>query len=334
MNQELNYPDAADEMPDDLLLEEAADEDEHEPSLSRQKALDDALSATSEDTTSMHELLDSDAALEIRTVIPKAVGLEHLSASIQWLVDTRKWDLPFNRDTKERKVFGFNLPAFQRDNNRWSIDQKTEYIDTLWRGWPCGSIMWSTIMVSRDQKRTHPHSGLLIDGQQRMTAIYEYMTDCFPMYGLYFSQLSLSDKQSFLDTRLELYGLPPKVFSYQTMAIIYDRYNYGGTVHDETERAVKDRSALRTVKVVDGKLIVVDSEGHQHEALLPPVDEALATEFGDFEMGGMVPTVQHDEDDEDAAMEVHIGGSSAVVVQAEPKKEHGHDLPDIDLPDL
>lgn len=85
-------------------------------------------------------------------------------------------------------------PYFQRELV-WREIHKKDFIDTILKGFP-----FPLIFVSRgriDVERMQATS-MLVDGQQRLTTIVEYLADKFEVDGKKYSELSVDEKESFL----------------------------------------------------------------------------------------------------------------------------------------
>ncbi len=85
-------------------------------------------------------------------------------------------------------------PYFQRELV-WRDTHKHDFIDTILRGFP-----FPLIFVSRgriDVERMQATS-MLVDGQQRLSTIVEYLNDKFEVDGKRFSDLSIEQKEDFL----------------------------------------------------------------------------------------------------------------------------------------
>lgn len=77
---------------------------------------------------------------------------------------------------------------------------------------------------------------MLIDGQQRMSAIESYLNDEFPVFGWRWSELTDADRREWKLTII--------FANYMTtsededfLKSYYDLMNFGGTAHTESERA-------------------------------------------------------------------------------------------------
>ncbi len=123
----------------------------------------------------------------------------------------------------ERRLGPFVLPPFQRPPV-WTVAQKVRFIESIWMGLPIGSYV---VNVGGYGSR---FDDWLLDGQQRVTAILNYMADAFPVYGYVYSALPEVDHRGFefgrVFTRLET-----KIEDEAELREVYDRLAYGGTPH-------------------------------------------------------------------------------------------------------
>jgi hypothetical protein len=123
----------------------------------------------------------------------------------------------------ERYLGWFVLPPFQRPPV-WTLAQKARFIESAWMGLPLGVFVWNEAGYGSR------FGDWLLDGQQRITAVLEYMADEFPVYGYRFSELTGVDHRRWemstsfpcLRTRLE---------DEAALRDVYERLAYGGTPH-------------------------------------------------------------------------------------------------------
>lgn len=128
-----------------------------------------------------------------------------------------------------REVMGFFLPAWQR-GSVWTEKQKISFIESAWLGVNLGTYTYNTADIGS------PYDNLLIDGQQRMTALQDYVDDKFPVFGYRYSEITKADERRF--------GMTVVFSSYETQSEdeqylrdYYNLMNFGGTAHKEDERA-------------------------------------------------------------------------------------------------
>ncbi|ASV44327.1 hypothetical protein PBI_SCTP2_312 [Salicola phage SCTP-2] len=131
----------------------------------------------------------------------------------------------------KRWVCGFPLPEFQRPSV-WTLDQKVSYIETIW----CRQASGSFVIVEEKPGSGLPFQGCIIDGQQRLEALEEYVNDEFKVYGYYWSELTNIDRRSFKLTR----NIPVqsiRLYDESKLRELYNKLNFAGTPHKESEKA-------------------------------------------------------------------------------------------------
>ena len=74
-----------------------------------------------------------------------------------------------------RRVLGFRLPDWQREHV-WTEAQNIRFIESVYMGASIGSFMLNCTEAL-------DHDLILLDGQQRLTAIELYVGDAFPIPG-------------------------------------------------------------------------------------------------------------------------------------------------------
>lgn len=125
----------------------------------------------------------------------------------------------------ERQLGWFVLPPFQRPPV-WSEAQKVRFIESAWNGLPIGAFV-----LNRPDDLTSPYYNWLLDGQQRVTAVLEYMADAFPVMGYSFSELGEVDLRRW-DMSVSFPCMMTSLTDRDALFEIYDRLAYGGTPHE------------------------------------------------------------------------------------------------------
>lgn len=141
----------------------------------------------------------------------------------------------------ERQLGMFKLPRFQRPAV-WTTYQQFMFIESIWLHLPIGSYV-----VNRDDQTDlgYPCDSWLLDGQQRWTAIIDYINDKLPVFGLRFSELTVVQRRKFMNhpfPAIETRDLTP-----DKCLDIYNRLAYGGTNHSQAEREAWEER-LKVVK--------------------------------------------------------------------------------------
>jgi hypothetical protein len=128
-----------------------------------------------------------------------------------------------------RRLGWFVLPPFQRQAV-WTLEQKKRFIESVWLELPIGSYAYN--YPNEFQHRT---THWLIDGQQRVTAILEYVAGEFEVFGHRYPDLVQPEQFQFEN------HVFAAIVTHETdearLAEIYDRLAYGGTPHDPKEPA-------------------------------------------------------------------------------------------------
>jgi hypothetical protein len=89
----------------------------------------------------------------------------------------------------------YRIPKHQR-KPEWNTTQKTELIDTIFKGFPIGSIILSE-RIEEDVKYYD-----IEDGQTRLSNIQGYFMNKYPLMGTYYKDLKNGEKNRFLDYKI------------------------------------------------------------------------------------------------------------------------------------
>lgn len=125
----------------------------------------------------------------------------------------------------ERALGWFVLPPFQRPP-LWTEAQKVRFIESAWGGLPIGAFV-----VNRPNSYNSRFDNWLLDGQQRVTAVLEYVADAFPVGGYLWSELTEIDHRQW-DMGVSFPCMETKIENEAELREIYDRLAYGGTPHE------------------------------------------------------------------------------------------------------
>lgn len=139
------------------------------------------------------------------------------------------YNLGFEDDDK------YIVPEYQRELV-WTLEQKENLIKSILAGNPIGDFLFK-----KDYER-HPNGRInecavlwsVIDGQQRVNAIREFIDNKFTIDDKYFKSLKYWDARSFIE------GYQIKVISIENITLeeeinIYLQRNCGGTMHTKEE---------------------------------------------------------------------------------------------------
>lgn len=126
-------------------------------------------------------------------------------------------------------LFGMELPSFQR-KLVWTEKQNIALIESVIQHIPIGSYMvnYTNYGDSLDN--------LLIDGQQRLNALHLYFNNAFPVFGLYWNDLTVLEKRQIrMESRIT--RVETHIKDEAHLREVYNRFNFGGTAHKDSERA-------------------------------------------------------------------------------------------------
>ncbi len=138
----------------------------------------------------------------------------------------------------ERLVMIYRIPSWQR-TPVWSDEQAAHFIQSVYLGANIGSLMINS-------SESEAYDRILLDGQQRLTAIARYWNNEFSVHGdldpngepltpVFWGDLSSDDQAHFLRM-----PFPCIETAYQDEALMreaYNRHNFGGTPHRLDEKA-------------------------------------------------------------------------------------------------
>lgn len=133
-----------------------------------------------------------------------------------------------------RTLGGFILPDFQRPRV-WTLEQNVALIESIYEGFSFGSYAVVANSEVDAPNSTHYYDGILLDGQQRIAAILDYVDNKFPVFGFYYRDITLADQRRFRQTsfpRVEL-----RTTDEALMRDYYNHMNFSGVRHQDDERA-------------------------------------------------------------------------------------------------
>lgn len=78
------------------------------------------------------------------------------------------------------------VPAFQRDNNKWTPAMQTKFIENILMGYRTTIMLYELVPASRYAVYGNC---FILDGLQRITAIYEFMKGRVKPFGMTYDQL-------------------------------------------------------------------------------------------------------------------------------------------------
>ncbi len=142
----------------------------------------------------------------------------------------------------DRFVMGLPLAPWQR-GFKWSEEQSRRFITSAWAGVHLGNYV-----LTEDRMELGPNvqyqylANSVLEGQQRLRAIELYLTDelAVPDAKGVLTKWSELDRVDQLRFKRVIFGCGTvRESNEDKLREFYDLMNFGGVVHDESERAVK-----------------------------------------------------------------------------------------------
>jgi hypothetical protein len=136
----------------------------------------------------------------------------------------------------QRSLLGMVLPRWQRQEC-WTKAMKVRFIEGIFLGLGTGYYVHTQFDWDSDGRRL-PNAGLLLDGQQRFTALRDFAADKFSIFdGVTYGSLSLFDRRR----RFHRVVFPSIEMACDIeeshLREVYDRAAFGGVPHAPHERA-------------------------------------------------------------------------------------------------
>lgn len=141
-------------------------------------------------------------------------------------------------DSGAPTLFGYQVPDFQRPNDRWSREQQVRFIESMYLGANIGAFM-----VNLPATVHRELDNLLLDGLQRLTALKAYFRGEFGVVGedgVERRWPDLDDRDQAHLLRITFPMIQTRYTSREHAIEAYERHNFGGTPHTEQDRAHLD----------------------------------------------------------------------------------------------
>lgn len=142
-----------------------------------------------------------------------------------------------------RFVMGYPLPSWQRPLV-WTLDQKIRFILSVWEGVDLGSYLvndqWEFVEEAGRPPYNRELSEVLLDGQQRLTALEEYITNKIAVPDTagqlrYWRELSRIERRRFCSITFTKATITS--WDEALLRKAYDLRAFGGTAHSDEQRA-------------------------------------------------------------------------------------------------
>lgn len=135
----------------------------------------------------------------------------------------------------ERQLLGLVLPPWQRPEV-WTVEQKRRFVEGAFLGFGCGYYVTNGFEFEHDGTSA-PMSGWLLDGQQRISAIRDFLNDELEVFGgVSYSSLTQPERLRLLRTGFSCIELE-YTSNEAVLKELYDRLNFSGTPHTSEQRA-------------------------------------------------------------------------------------------------
>lgn len=136
---------------------------------------------------------------------------------------------------EDRRLLGLVLPPWQRPEV-WSVEQKRRFIEGIFLGFGCGYYVKNGMEWGANGKAL-PMAGWLLDGQQRISAIRDFLSsDLVVFEDVVFGAMPIADRRRFLNRPFACFDLD-YIENEDTLRELYDRLNFGGVPHSPDQRA-------------------------------------------------------------------------------------------------
>jgi len=159
----------------------------------------------------------------------KAFDIEHLlNCKKRAAIEPSTWST--------RSAMGLPLPDWQRPFE-WTPSQEVKFIESLYLDLYYGVYVKNSADYELHSGREKKFSDALLDGQQRITTIENYLSDKFKVFNVYWSELMKSEQRRFLKTPFPCCEV--SIWDERALKDLSDRLAFGGTAHREEYRATE-----------------------------------------------------------------------------------------------
>ncbi len=168
------------------------------------------------------------------SIPPKKKLGKHKAYDIDYLVRCHQRDEFRDCDWASRIVMGLPLPAWQRPFE-WDIVQQERFIQSLYTDRYHGVYVVNATDYVDNSGAPRKFSSALLDGQQRITTVENYLNDAFKVFGVYWSQLTKKDQRRFLKT--DFHCIEVDIWDESELRQLSDDLAFSGTAHKDEYRA-------------------------------------------------------------------------------------------------
>lgn len=134
----------------------------------------------------------------------------------------------------KRFIGDWPLPEWQRDLV-WTTEQKISFIQSAFIGYDLGSIMINQIPWPEGSNVAPKWSDIIIDGQQRISALIGFVNNEFPINKLFWRDLTRIEQRSLREREIGMKFVSCK--DEAKLRTVYNHLNFSGVRHKESEKA-------------------------------------------------------------------------------------------------
>lgn len=166
-------------------------------------------------------------------------------------------------------------PFFQR-KLVWRLAHKVDFIKTILCGYPFPEIFVARGDIDLDSMQS---TSALVDGQQRMTTIKEFLEDKFSVDGMKYSDLAPSEKEAFLKYEIAIIDLDLQQHDEQIIEIFkrLNRTFYALSSIEKLSTEFRSSEFMLTAKLLSGELRdepdsdeAVAADRHEYDPSITP----------------------------------------------------------------
>lgn len=171
----------------------------------------------------------------MKTLPPPLLNGTHRETCIEHLLEESSVHRADWEQANERRLFGMVLPPWQRPEV-WPVENQRRFIEGVFLGLGAGHHVVNGADFYDGTGEPKPMSGWLLDGQQRITAIRDFLDGKFAIFdGIYKDDLAAIDlRRRFLRAkfvRVELEYTDDE----QALKELYFRLAFSGVSHTEED---------------------------------------------------------------------------------------------------
>lgn len=166
---------------------------------------------------------------------PRQLNGTQRAFTIDCLIPTPSMERDLAQLPDTRQIMRFVLPTWQREEV-WTTEQKISFVEGIFLGFGTGFLVVNGREWVGDEGTPALMAGWLIDGQQRVSAIRDFLAGNYPIFGsTYWADIPRAQQvrrflnEPFPQMEIVYIGHEP------TLKDLYYRLNRGGAVHTDAD---------------------------------------------------------------------------------------------------